>query len=253
MTDGSLRSILITGSSSGIGAATARRLAGPGTGVMLHARRNREGAERVAAELREKGAEVAIAMGDLAEPEVGGALVEQAVAAFGGLDVLVANAGFPVMKGYLEVERAELDYAFAAIMGGFFQMTQAAAKRMAEGRDGRIVAVSTLNAHVFRAGFPVYPASGAAKAGLEALVKTLAIELAPRRITVNCVAPGLITKDANKGEGYAPAEQAALLAQVPLGRMGAPAEVAALIAFLASREAGYITGQVVHVDGGMAQ
>ena len=115
-----------------------------------------------------------------------------------------------------------------------------------------MIAISTLNAHVFRSTFPVYPASAAAKSGLETLARTLAIELAPHQVTVNCVAPGLIRKDAERAQHYDEETRQALLRNVPLGRMGEPSEVAALVDFLAGPEADYITGQVIHVDGGIA-
>jgi NAD(P)-dependent dehydrogenase (short-subunit alcohol dehydrogenase family) len=116
------RKILVTGSGSGIGAAIARRLAGEGARIMLHARENRAGCEAVARELRERGAEVAIQLGDLQDPATPEALVDATVERFGGLDVLVANAGFPVLEQLGELTRADLDRCYAVIQAGLFQM-----------------------------------------------------------------------------------------------------------------------------------
>lgn len=251
MGEGGIRSVLVTGSGSGIGAAVARRLAGPGIGLLLHARENRSGCERLAVELEALGAKTEIALGDLATAGVAARLVEQAAGAFGGLDLLVANAGFPLHKTLAELSRDELERCHAAMTGGFLELAQAALPPLKAASAGRVIAISSFTAHVFRASLPPFPASSAAKAGLEVLVKALALELAPHGVTVNAVAPGLIEKDQPAGSSLDPAAQARLIANVPLGRMGLPAEVAALVAFLAGPEAGYITGQVIHVNGGM--
>jgi NAD(P)-dependent dehydrogenase (short-subunit alcohol dehydrogenase family) len=108
-----MRSILVTGSSSGIGATLSRRLAEPGVGLLVHARDNAEGAERTAAAVREAGAEAVVALGDLSQPETGARLVDAAVSNFGGLDTLIANAGLPILKSLAEGSREELDYALA--------------------------------------------------------------------------------------------------------------------------------------------
>src|SRR5438552_937253 len=173
-TTGRPRSVLVTGSGSGIGAAIARRLAKPGTGILVHALHNRAGCEAVAAELRQAGATAEVMLGDLSKPETGGLLVEQACKAFGGLDVLIANAGFPDRRPFGALDRAGLDYCIGVITGGFFEMVSAALPHLCKGRDSRVIAISTHNAHVFRTDYPVYPASAAAKAGLEAMVRVAA-------------------------------------------------------------------------------
>jgi NAD(P)-dependent dehydrogenase (short-subunit alcohol dehydrogenase family) len=245
------RVILITGSGSGIGAAICRRLAGPGTGVLVHAKSNREGVEKVAAAARAAGAAAITVLGDLADPATGAALVVQAVEAFGRLDVLIANAGFPDRRPFGTLDRAGFDYVHDVVTGGLFEMCTAALPHLGSVRDGRVVSISTHNAHVFRTDYPFYPASAAAKAGLEALTRTLAVQLGPHGVTVNCVVPGLIRKDPGTPQFLSPEEWKGFAAKIPLGRIGEPDDVAATVAFLCSREAGYITGQLLHVNGGL--
>ncbi|WP_424137303.1 SDR family NAD(P)-dependent oxidoreductase [Roseomonas chloroacetimidivorans] len=248
------RRILITGASSGIGAATARAMAVPGAAIAVHCRANRAGADLVAAELRAAGAEAVVLMGDLTEPATAARLVEQAVAALGGLEVVVANAGFADRTPVSALTDEGFARSADTVLWGFLRLARAAGPHLVKaGKAGglaRMVAISSFVAHSFRTDTTVFPASAAAKAGVEALVRSLAIEWAPD-VTVNAVVPGYTRKDAGAHAALDPAAWDAILPRIPLRRLGTPADVAAAVAFLASPGAAYITGQALHVSGGV--
>jgi NAD(P)-dependent dehydrogenase (short-subunit alcohol dehydrogenase family) len=170
---------------------------------------------------------------------------------FGGLDVLVSNAGFADRTALAALDDAGFARSLDAIQWAFLRLARAAAPHVSAAPHGRIVAVSSFVAHAFRTDVPVFAASAAAKAGVEALMRALAIELAPAGVTVNAVIPGFIRKDRGAHAAIDPAVLNRQIASIPLGRIGLPDDVAAAIAYLVSEAAGYVTGQTLHVSGGL--
>lgn len=243
--------VLITGAASGIGAAIARRLAAPGIRLLLHTGRNAAGLELVAEAARASGARVETALGDLADPETAPRLVGAAKSAFGGLDQIVSNAGRAQRGLFGELRDRDLSAAFETMPLAFFRLVDAALPALRASRCGRVVAISSFVAHLHGANGLLFPATSAAKAALEALAKSLAYQLAPEGVTVNCVAPGFTRKDAGGHAATSSATMESAAVITPSRRLGTPEDIAGAVAFLLSEPAAHITGQVLHVDGGL--
>lgn len=245
------RVVIVTGAASGIGAATARLIAAPGTALLLTTRANTEGLARTAEAAHAAGALVAQTTGDLAEEGTAEALVARARSTFGRVDQIVSNAGRAEKAGALAVSPADVLRGLGVNTLPFLALARAAEDDLVASQWGRIVAVSSFVADAYGVNGTLFPATAAAKAALESLSRSLAYELAPKGVTVNCVAPGFTRKvgghAALSDEGWQAAARA-----TPSGRIAEPEDVAAVIVFLLSRPAAHVTGQVIRVDGGLS-
>ena len=235
---------LVTGASRGIGAAIAGALAAAGHPVLLNYRSDAGAAEAVAARIREAGGSVTLVPFDVGDPEASAAAMAEILADPAPLGVIVNNAGVARDNPLPALEREDWDLVMRTTLGGFYNVTRPAIMPMVRRRWGRIINMSSVSAVIGNRGQVAY---AAAKAGIIGATKSLSLELARRGITVNAVAPGLIETDMIKD---VPLEH--VMPRIPAQRLGQPDEVAALVAFLASDAAGYITGQVIGINGGMA-
>ena len=245
MSEQEIRSVLVTGSSRGIGRAIAERLAASGYRVIVHCRANVAAAEEVCAAIRQAGApEPRLLRFDLADRAACAQAITSDNEANGAYYGVVCNAGLARDGAFPALEDEDWDAVMRTNLDGFYNVLHPAVMPMIRRRaTGRIVTLSSVSGVTGNRGQVNYSAS---KAGIIGASKALAVELASRRITVNCVAPGLIRTDMISS---APVDE--VLKAVPLGRVGEPAEVAAVVNFLMSDEAAYITRQVIGVNGGM--
>ena len=234
----------MTGASRGIGRAISLRLAAGGATVVCVARG--ANADATAAEITASGGVAFAHSVDVTDAAAVEALIKGTVERHGRLDILISNAGITRDQLMLRMKRADWDDVLATNLTAAFTLCQAALKPMIKQRAGRIVAISSVVGQMGNAGQANYAAS---KAGLIGFCKALAREVASRQVTVNVVAPGLVATDMTR----AITEDAKndWTTQIPLGRLGSPADIAAAVGFLASDEAAYITGQVLAVNGGM--
>ena len=235
---------LVTGASGGLGSSIAKALSAQGARLALSGS-NVAKLEAFAKELGED--HVALAC-NLSDPVAVDALVPAAVAALGGkLDILVNNAGVTRDNLLMRMKDEEFDEVIAINLGAAFRLMRSAARPMMKARFGRIVSVTSVVGQTGNPGQANYVAS---KAGLEGMTKAVAQELASRGVTANCVAPGFMTSAMT--DALTDAQRDGILSRIPAGAMGNGDDIGAAVVYLASREAGYVTGQTLHVNGGMA-
>jgi 3-oxoacyl-[acyl-carrier protein] reductase len=237
------KTALVTGASGGIGGGIAHALHAAGAVVAVSGTR-REALDRLAGELRER---VHILPCNLADKDEVERLVPSAEAAMGRLDILVANAGITRDNLFVQMRDQDWDEVMAVDLTAAFRLARAAMRGMMRRRFGRIIGIASV---VGVTGNPGQVNYVAAKAGMIGMMKSIAQEYAKRGVTANCVAPGFIASPMT--EKLNAKQREAILSRVPLARLGTPNDIAAAVVYLASEEAGYVTGQTLHVNGGMA-
>jgi glucose 1-dehydrogenase len=240
---------IVTGASSGIGQGIAKRLGCEGVKVIVDYVGSPEGAEETEKAIEAMGGEGQIVQADVTSVDQVRDLVDTAWNCFGGADILVNNAGMEKKSDFWDTSEADYDQVMAVNLRGPFFLTQAFVRRLRDAKKPRrIVNISSVHEDMVFPGFDSYCCS---KGGLRMLMRNLAVELGPLGITVNNVAPGAIATPINKSLLADKLKLAALLANIPLSRLGTPEDVAGLVAFLASDDAAYVTGSTFVVDGGL--
>lgn len=243
------KAAIITGAGSGIGQGIARKFAEEGAKVVIDYIGPSTGAEETLAMVKKAGSDGLIVQADVTKDDQLHNLVDQGYSKFGAIDILVNNAGMEKKAQFTEVTEADYEKVMDVNLKGPFFLTQYFVQRLiSAGKPGRVINMSSVHEDMVFPGFASYCVS---KGGLRMLMRTLAVELGSKNITVNNIAPGAIETPINKNLMGNEAEMKALLANIPLNRLGTPEDVANLAAFLASENAGYITGSTYVIDGGL--
>jgi len=243
---------LVTGASSGIGAGIAARFAAEGARVAVNYRpgspKDRDAAEAAVAQF---GSNVIAVEADVSRHDQVEAMVARVMEAFGRIDIAVNNAGIEINKPFLETTDEEWNRVLGVNLQGSFYVSQAAARAMVkQGGGGRLIFISSVHEDI---PFPNYTSYCASKGAIRMMMRNLCIELAPHGITANNIAPGAIATPINQSVLDNPVAFRNAVSEIPLGRFGKPDEVASVAVFLASDEAGYVTGSTYYVDGGLTQ
>ncbi len=236
---------LVTGAGRNIGRCIALTLARDGAAVVVNGRADRAAVEEVVREIEAASGKAMAAMGDVSDPAVAPRLAEAAAERFGGIDILVSNAGLRRQTPFLDMSFEEWREIMSVALDGAFLLGKAAIPQMVARGGGAFVALSGISTHV---GTPNRCHVSASKSGLEGLVRALAVELAPHRITCNAIAPGAI--DTTRGAAAGPAPPNRVNRPIPLQRFGTVEEIAAMVRLLVGPEGTFITGQTIHVNGG---
>jgi glucose 1-dehydrogenase/3-oxoacyl-[acyl-carrier protein] reductase len=240
------RVAIVTGAGRGIGSGIALRLAQEGADVVVNYAHSAEGAQRVTERVSALGRRAIIVRADVSSSDQVQAMVDEAIQAFGRVDILVNNAGIDPQLPFLEMTEEQWDWVIDTNLKGCFLCSQAVAREMVRAGGGKIIIISSIHSFVT---YPNITAYAASKGGLNAMTRQLALELAPHHINVNTVAPGAVHVE--KFYGLIPNYDPHMLDhEIPVGSIGYPQDIGAAVAFLASEDARYITGQVLLVDGG---
>ena len=241
---------IVTGSSRGIGKAVALRFAEEGAKIVVNCRSTLEQAQQVAHQIEERGSPAIVVMADVSRSSDAERLRDEALHAFGQIDILVSNAGIVIDRPFVDSSDADWEAAIGTNLRGFFNVTRAVLPHMIARHYGRIIATGSIITEVADFGGNQYAVCTASKGGILSMMHPIAAEVAQHGVTVNAVSPGYIAT-----EMFASIDQAGLqeaLKLIPMRRYGTPEEIAAAMAFLASDEAAYITGQTLRVNGGMS-
>ena len=235
---------LVTGAGKNIGRGIALTLARDGAAVLINGRSDKGAVDAVVAEIKAAGGKAMAAMGDVSDPAIPARLAEDAKNAFGGVDILVSNAGLRRQTAFLDMKFEEWRQILSVALDGAFLLGKAFIPQMvAKGNGGAFVAISGISTHV---GTPNRCHVSASKSGIEGLMRALAVELAPHRITCNALSPGAIDTARAASAGPRPVENR----PIPLKRFGTVEEIAAMVRLLVGPEGTFITGQTIHVNGG---